>query len=196
MFPLYKSGTDFRTIPKSRGLTQEAAANHSGGSRPTFIAIEKGTQVATSEEIVKLAELYGGSVHEIVRTGPAPVALEPHLRAAIGSTNSNASKDVELSIADLQAFANDYLQLESLTGAQAIECYPPEISVPRVQAIEFAEDVAARERARLNLGNQPIGDLRSLLEESESIFGSIPRIMTGPVPFGTTSDASAHPART
>ena len=42
---------------KSAGLTQEEAANHLGVSRPTFIAIEKGTRRPRPDELVKLAEI-------------------------------------------------------------------------------------------------------------------------------------------
>ena len=44
---------------KSRGITQQDAANHLQCSRPTLIAVEKGTRVAKPEEIVALAALYG-----------------------------------------------------------------------------------------------------------------------------------------
>src|SRR2546423_7871364 len=53
---------------KTRGITQEVAAEHLGVSRPTFIAIEKGERAARPEEIVKLAGLYGQPVHSFVRT--------------------------------------------------------------------------------------------------------------------------------
>ena len=50
---------------KSRGVTQEDAAKHLGCSRPTFIAIEKGTRLPKAEEIVNLASpkqyIYGQS---------------------------------------------------------------------------------------------------------------------------------------
>lgn len=99
---------------KARAMTQEEAATHLGMSRPTFIATEKGTRRATSEEVIKLAELYGRSVHEFVRSGPPAVELEPHLRAAVGTANARQVSEVDQAIAELQRFANDYLQLESL----------------------------------------------------------------------------------
>ena len=48
-----------RAARESRGLTQAQAASELGVSRPLLIAIEKGTRDPSSEEIVKLAEIYG-----------------------------------------------------------------------------------------------------------------------------------------
>ena len=167
---------------KARGITQEQAALHLGMSRPTFIALEKGTRRATPEEVVKLAEHYGRSVHEFVRQGPPAVDLEPHLRAAIGSVSECEISDVDKAIAELQRFANDYLQLESLVKAQPFESYPQEVATPKWNAVEFAEDIAQRERARLNLGDQPIGDLRRLLENAVGLrifLGNAPSKVAG-----------------
>lgn len=44
---------------KAAGLTQQEAAAQLGVSRPTLIAIEKGTRQTKPEELVKLAALYG-----------------------------------------------------------------------------------------------------------------------------------------
>ena len=68
---------------KTRGITQETAAEHIGVSRPTFIAIEKGERVAKPAEVVKLAALYGQPVHSIVRTAEPVTDFQPHFRAAI-----------------------------------------------------------------------------------------------------------------
>lgn len=167
---------------KARGITQEQAAAHLGMSRPTFIATEKGTRRATPEEVNALAELYGRSIHELVRKGPPAVELEPHLRAAIGAPESRAASELGAAVGELQRFANDYLQLESLVEAEPSENYPREVNVPRRNAVEFAEDVASRERARLNLGDQPISDLRRLLEDAVGLrifFGTAPSIVAG-----------------
>lgn len=54
---------------KACGLTQEAAAAHLGCSHATLVAIEQGTRPPKPEELLSLAELYGGRVHELVRPG-------------------------------------------------------------------------------------------------------------------------------
>ena len=72
---------------KARGVTQENAAEHLGCSRPTLIAIEKGTRSPQPAEIVALASLYGRKVHEIVRSGEPVADLQPHLRAVAREMN-------------------------------------------------------------------------------------------------------------
>jgi len=113
---------------------------------------------------MKLAEFYGRSLHELVRPAVPRVALEPHLRAAIEISGSG---DVELvnSIHELQKLAEDYCELERLVGARPLENFPNEVRVPKgVAFVDFAEDVAARERSRLHVGDQPILNLRQILD--------------------------------
>jgi len=149
---------------KAARVTQEQAAKHLGCSRPTLIAIEKGTRAATSEEIVKLAELYGRSVHELVRPGPPASPLEPHLRAAVAGHGA-ACAGVEEAIRALQDFANDYRRLQELTGASGPREFPSEITISgQVPLRDLAEDIAIRERGRLHLGDQPVIELRTLIE--------------------------------
>ena len=71
---------DFR---KACGKTQEETGNHLGMSRPTYIAIEKGTRRVSPVEVVTLAAYFGRSVHELVRPSAPAVELEPHLRAVV-----------------------------------------------------------------------------------------------------------------
>ena len=86
---------------KARGLTQQAAADHLGCSRPTFIAIEKGTRRPTPDEIVKLAGLYGRTLHELLRPGAPTADFEPHLRVLVDPARC-AGPDVDAAIAELQ----------------------------------------------------------------------------------------------
>jgi len=160
---------------KARGVTQQTAAKRLGMSRPTFIAIEKGSRRATPAEVVKLADLYGRTVHEFVRSGPPAVRLEPHLRAVVNADEKR--QEVFDAIGQLQRLADDYRQLEEVVGARPFENYPPEVRPPRTNLVEFAEDVAVRERSRLHLGDQPIGDLRQVLENSVGV-----RVFCSPIP--------------
>lgn len=149
---------------KARGVTQGDAAKHLGCSRPTFIAIEKGTRATSSEEIVKLCSLYGRKVNEIVRLGEPLADLQPHLRAVAQHMKAD---DAELlkAIADLQRFAEDYNHLEKILKVPLHLNYPTEVQLGRyVDVSGLAEDEAIKERQRLGLGDQPVIHLRSLLE--------------------------------
>lgn len=166
---------------KARGITQEEASQHLGCSRPTLIAVEKGDRPAKAEEIVKLASLYGRTVHEIVRPDAPIVALAPHLRAAVGSANDMI--EIDQAIFELERFAEDYLALEELLNARARFNYPPEVRLPKRGSLtDFAEDVAKQERDRLGLGIQPTLKLRDVLESDVGMrifYGSLPSSVAG-----------------
>jgi len=164
---------------KAAGLTQQEAAEHLGVSRPTLIALEKGTRAAKPDELIKLAMLYGRSLNTLVRAGGEPQPIEPHLRASL-----RPEADAELSavISELTAYVDDYGALEQLTGNSPSRKLPPEVSVPRrVGVAAFAEDVAIRERSRLHLGDQPVYELRSLVEQIgiHVFYGGLPSRLAG-----------------
>lgn len=162
---------------KARGLTQQEAAAHLKCSRPILIAIEKGTRPPKPEEIIKLASLYGRSVHELVRPGEPVADLQPHLRA-IASKVEPGNGQIEAAIQTLQRFAENYHELERLMDAPMNFSFPPEVQLSNYVKIDvLAEDIAIRERNRLGLGDQPIYDLCGLLETDVGL-----RIMYGDLP--------------
>ena len=173
---------------KSRGVTQENAAKHIGCSRPTFIAIEKGTRLPKSEEIVNLASLYGRKVSDIVRPGEPVGDLQPHLRAVAQQMNAE-DEGIAEAIAALQKFAEDYHRLERLLNVPLRMNYPPEVRIGRGNVIALAEDVAAQERLRLGLGDQPVVHVRSLLEAEVGlriVYEDLPSKIAGM--FGFSSE--------
>lgn len=149
---------------KAKGITQEMAADYLGCSRPTLISIEKGDRPAKGEEIVKLAAYYGKPVHVLVNQSEPITDLQPHLRAV--AEKRQAGSGLDQAIADLQQFAEDYRELERLVKAPLRSRMPDERSLAngRINIVALAEDVALEERRRLGLGDQPIINLRSLLE--------------------------------
>ncbi|MFH1924306.1 MAG: XRE family transcriptional regulator [Planctomycetota bacterium] len=173
---------------KARGLTQKQAADHLGVSRPTLIAIEKGTRAPKPEEIVQLARHYGRSVHEFVRPGAPMADLQPHLRA-VAQKMSAESAELLQGIADLQRFADDYCELERLMQAPMTQKYPPELRITgRIDVASVAEDAAIQERQRLGLGDQPVLRLRSILENdvgARVCYGSLPSAIAGMFAYGS-----------
>jgi Zn-dependent peptidase ImmA (M78 family) len=72
---------------------------------------------------------------------------------------------MEQAIKDLQRFAENYREQETLMGTPMTCNYPPEVPLTdHVRVAALAEDVAVRERNRLGLGDQPVYELRELLE--------------------------------
>jgi Zn-dependent peptidase ImmA (M78 family)/DNA-binding XRE family transcriptional regulator len=152
---------------KSRGKTQEEVAEFLGYSRPTYIAIEKGERTAKPDEIIKLASFFGRKVNELVRPGEPVTDLQPHLRAVADKmkTGDRFQAGLNAAIDQLQALAEDYLELEKLMGSPHRPSYPAEVVLNlRLDPTEQAEVVANQERNRLGLGDQPVIDLRSTLE--------------------------------
>ncbi|MGH7135486.1 MAG: helix-turn-helix domain-containing protein, partial [Pirellulales bacterium] len=172
---------------KARGKTQEEVAECLGCSRPTYIAIEKGERPAKSDEIIKLASFLGRHVHELVRPGEPIVSLQPHLRAVAEKMKKADEEALNQAIDDLQRLAEDYRELERIGGAPLRFNYPPEITLnARLNPTELAEGEAQRERQRLGLGDQPVTNLRSMLEWNVGLrifYADLPSAIAGMYAF-------------
>src|SRR4051812_36448563 len=75
-------GARIQEARKARGITQQEAAEALGMSRPTYIAIEKGERPVQPRELIRLAELYGRSVHHLLRQRMPIRDFVPHFRSA------------------------------------------------------------------------------------------------------------------
>lgn len=169
---------------KARGNTQEEVADLLGLSRPTYIAIEKGTRPAKSAEIIKLADFLGRKVNDLVRPTEPVVDLQPHLRAVAERMKGTDEAALQAAIADLQQLAEDYRDLERMMNAPLRFNYPAEVSLDiRIDAADLAESVAAQERQRLGLGDQPVIYLRGTLEWDVGLrifySGALPSAVAG-----------------
>lgn len=187
---------------KARGITQDEAAKHLGCSRPTLIAIEKGSRSPKSEEIVVLAELYGKTVNEIVRPGEPLADLQPHLRAVAQEMKANETETAQ-AISALQKFAEDYNRLEKMLNVKLRLNYPEIVELgSHVDVVSSAEDEAIKERQRLGVGDQPVIHLRSLLEAEVGlriIYEDLPSRIAGMFAFsrdfgGVVAVNRRHPA--
>ena len=188
---------------KARSITQEVAAEHIGVSRPTFIALEKGERAAKPAEIMKLATLYGQPVSHFVRTAEPVTDFQPHFRAAMEKVKPAEVEQLRTAIGEFKVFVENYLDLERRMKAPMRLNYPQPVELnARVNVTELAEDVANRERQRLGLGDQPIPDIRTVLESDVGVrifFGRLPRMFAGMYIFvdglgGCMLINSVHPA--
>ncbi|MGL5094693.1 MAG: helix-turn-helix domain-containing protein, partial [Planctomycetia bacterium] len=168
---------------KARSITQEAAAEHIGVSRPTFIALEKGDRVAKPVEIVKLASLYGHPVNFFVRAAEPPTDFQPHFRLAMEKVKPIDAEQLKTAVGEFKLFVENYLDLERRMKAPMRTNYPqPVVLNPRVDVSELAADVANRERQRLGLGDQPLPNIRGLLEWDVGVrifYSRLPRMVAG-----------------
>ncbi len=150
---------------KARGVTQQDVADFLGCSRPTYVAIEKGERAINPDEVRKMASFLGRKVHELVRPGEPVVELQPHLRAVAGKMKETDEGVLNAGIDELQRLAEDYRELERLMTAPLQFDYPPVVDLSgRIDPAQLAESMAVKERQRLGLGDQPVSNLRSMLE--------------------------------
>jgi Zn-dependent peptidase ImmA (M78 family)/transcriptional regulator with XRE-family HTH domain len=156
-------GSRLQEARKNRRLTQQDGAEALGLSRPTYIAIEKGERPVLPHELMRLAELYGRSVHELLRQRPPIRDFVPHFRGAAAEVYRD-NPELDAATALLQRLSDDYLELEGLCKSPLPRHYPALYVVDGLDAVEAAEEVASAERNRLGLGDGPVPNLRDLLE--------------------------------
>jgi Zn-dependent peptidase ImmA (M78 family) len=165
--------------------------------------MEKGERPAKATEIVKLAQLYGRSVHQLMRTAEPVTDFQPHFRAAIEKVTPDEASELRSAIGEFKDFVENYLDLERRMKSPMRLNYPPPVSLnARVNVAELGEDVANRERQRLGLGDQPIPNIRTLLETdvgARIFFSRLPGVFAGMYIFvddlgGCMLINSVHPA--
>jgi Zn-dependent peptidase ImmA (M78 family)/DNA-binding XRE family transcriptional regulator len=155
-------GLRIQQARRARGLTQQDAADVLGVSRPTYLAIEKGQRIPAASELIRLAEVYGRSVHELLRRREPVRDFVTQFRAAVRGTTS--AEDLETSVTLLQQLCDDYVDLEEKCRSPLPRNDPPLYDVEGRDLQEVVEEVAAQERNRLGLGEGPVPNLRALLE--------------------------------
>lgn len=151
-----------RAARESRGLTQAQAAAELGVSRPLLIAIEKGTREVGSEELIRLAQIYGKPVSELLRPTAPPLAIGARFRAALAhAPHAEALPNV---IAQLEERADNYLDLLRRAHSEPPGRFQPARSINHLDPWQAGEDLATEERNRLGIGDGPIRPLREVLE--------------------------------
>ena len=163
---------------EARGITPEVAAEHLGLSRPALAAIEAGERAPRPAEIVQLAQLYGRPVHWFARAAGSVPDLPIDRRAAVDRAGPAATEEIQRAIDTFRDVLTDYLDLERRLNAPLGRNDPPTLALsPGSDVQALAEELAARERRRLGLGERPIADLRSILESEAGV-----RIVLGALP--------------
>src|SRR5207245_393377 len=116
-------GLRIQEARKARGRTQQEAADSLGISRPTYIAIEKGDRAVQPRELIRLAELYGRSVHDLLRQRPPVRDFAAHFRTAAAVT-SDDSTELDQAVNQLQQLSENYLELEEKCRSALPRNYP------------------------------------------------------------------------
>lgn len=153
-------GVRLRDARESAKLTQAAAAKEIGIARTTLVAIEKGERRARTEELQKLARLYGTTINGILRQEAVHVDLVPRFRK-LSASKENAAVEAAQLLADL---AKAEVELEDLLGVQRHRNYPPERPLLPGDVRAQAESDAQELRQWLGFGLAPVRDLITLLD--------------------------------
>src|SRR5438093_6933867 len=85
---------------RARNLSQADVARHLDVSRPTLVAIEKGTRPVRLSELQVLADLFGCSVHELVRLRTFVADFAPQFR--LTQVGEVAPETVRKAVEDFQ----------------------------------------------------------------------------------------------
>jgi transcriptional regulator with XRE-family HTH domain len=153
---------------RSRNLSQEDVARHLGLSRPTMVAIEKGSRSLKPQELVQLCELLQRSVHELLRNGAFATGFMPQFR--LTPTTGLSNESVDSAVREFQGLCEDFLTLEQILDRPMPHFhYPEAYSIEKLNVAAAAEDIAQQERARLSLGDGPIPDLLDVLENDAGL---------------------------
>ena len=159
-------GARLQHARKARGKTQDEAAQLLEVSRPTMVALEQGKRRIDSTELIALARLYEVDLNSLLRQRPIVSDLAVVFRARfdhkLGEMVGEA--EGERAAALLQRYAENYVELEEMLKSPMPKRYPAEYSYTSTPVDIAADEIAKQERDRLNLGDAPIADLRSLLE--------------------------------
>ncbi len=172
--------TRLRAARKAAVKTQKEAADRIGVSRTTMAAIEKGERAVHPEELVALAELFGKPVNELLRTSPVGEDFVAEFRSSADC--SLIDTEVLTAVSMLQELADDYVELERISGSALPQQYPTERPTHALKPTAAGEALEAAERNRLGLGDGPVLGLRQLLESDVGlrVFGlDLPGLVAG-----------------
>lgn len=169
-----------RAARQAHRLTQQAAAEALGVSRPLLVAMEQGTRPVRPDELIALARLYGRSVGELVRPTPPLEGFGAQFRSAVANRpviDGAQEEQLEGLVEDLVRLGDDYLELARLSTASLPRRYPPVVDLGGLDTQQAAEDLAVGERNRLGLGDGPLLQLRQILDDEVGL-----RVFAPPLP--------------
>ena len=152
-------GDRLRKARQSARITQAQAAGALSVSRPTLIAIEKGTRRVKSAEIETLLNYYGTSFNLLLADEVPQLDLSVRFRS-VGKHSADASQAVAL----LNRLASAMVGLERLLGVATNRNPLPAPLVDGGPIGQLAEDAALVARHSLGIGATPVMDIFLLLE--------------------------------
>lgn len=158
-------GGRLRAAREAAALTQEQVAVRMGFSRATVAQIELGNRPVSSDELERLAGLYGRGLEEFL----ADDFAEDEAVAALFRAQGTASgAELQAAVGACLLLGRELSHLEQLLGldrgAMVAPSYPAPTPRNRWEAVEQGGSLAQAERLRLGLGDAPVGSMTQILE--------------------------------
>jgi Zn-dependent peptidase ImmA (M78 family)/DNA-binding XRE family transcriptional regulator len=151
------------------GLTQQQAADWLGVRRPAIAEMETGARALKSDELVRLAALYGRSLSWLVE---GEMGVEDRIGAALFRAGERHDPALHREAAKLAKRCALVMSLEKKLRAPQAAARPPEYSDPAAledysRAMHHGKQVAYHERARLGIGDSaPLRDPWGVVEDA------------------------------
>ncbi len=163
-----------KAVRESLGFTQAVVAEALGVHRPTISEIEAGRRAVTSEELYRLAQIYGRPVSDLLQEA------RPGEEEAMGVLFRRDGLETPAARAAVSRFlerCRAEKELEELLGIPAGPDARPGYHAPAprdvLDAIRQGERIAEGERRRLDLGVEPLRNPLELLEKQGVRIGPI-----------------------
>jgi Zn-dependent peptidase ImmA (M78 family)/transcriptional regulator with XRE-family HTH domain len=166
-------GSVIRNLRERMGVSQDKLASWVGVSRATIAQIELGNRQPESMELFRMADFFGCTVSDLARGDEEGLsAVGVRFRRSMGAGEDDSVWRVVSSSISL---AREAANLRSLLGMGVVDTPIMEyrLSAPsdKGEAVFQGNQVAYRERMRLNLGSDPIQDVRELMEAQGVLVG-------------------------
>lgn len=159
-------GQNVATARKRQSLNQAQLAQRLGVSRPILIAIETGQRAPTPTLLATISQVLNTSIRDLTSLVPADEQAVIRFRDPL-RTNESARQAVDVLI----DFGRYFALLETKTNRRRRPRVAPALALDDTVDIDHAaEDLAASERARLNLGDGPLTDIRLVLEQEVGVL--------------------------
>jgi Zn-dependent peptidase ImmA (M78 family)/transcriptional regulator with XRE-family HTH domain len=159
---------------KRRKLTQAELAARLGVTRTTVVAMEKGERRPTSAELMRLSEILGVSVNELVREHAALGEVGPRFRMV--SVAGVQADDIAALVERVRKMASRYVELERIHGIErsparldGLEIYRARGAADRLDPRALGQDAARTVRSMLGLGDAPAPALDECFEVEASL---------------------------
>jgi Zn-dependent peptidase ImmA (M78 family)/transcriptional regulator with XRE-family HTH domain len=158
-------GNRLREARVNCGLSQEAVAKELGIPRTAVVHIEGGNRAVSTVELAEMARLYGRPIVEFFRESPVG---EEDVLTALGRISTEfhdhpqVQKQIEYHVNLCQhgATLRSLLEFDALNAPPEYPMHPPSSTW---HAVQQGQAVAAEERRRLGLGDNPIPDMADLI---------------------------------